>query len=66
MTDQSLTVNEFCRAESISRAMIYKLWRQGKGPRWFNVGTSRRISHEARVEWRRQLEAEAAQSTEAA
>lgn len=66
MTDQSLTINQFCQAENISRAMLYKLWSQGRGPRWFNVGNSRRISHEARVEWRRQLEAEAAQSTEAA
>jgi hypothetical protein len=55
--DQSYTINEFCAAERLSRAMLYKLWAEGKGPRWFNVGTHRRISHEARVAWRRQLEA---------
>ena len=48
--DQSYTINEFCTAERISRAMFYKLRAAGKGPR---------ISHEARIEWRRQLEAEA-------
>ena len=60
MTDRSLTLNQFCEAEQVSRSMLYKLWKQGKGPRWFNVGNNRRISHEARTEWRRQREAEAA------
>jgi hypothetical protein len=38
--------------------MLYKLWSQGKGPRYYMVGTVRRISHEARIEWQRQMEAE--------
>ena len=59
MTDQSYTVAEFCEAERISRAMIYKLWEQGHGPRFFYIGTHRRISHHARTEWRERLEAEA-------
>ena len=62
MTDPSLTINEFCAAERISRAKLYTLWAEGKGPRWFSIGTHRRISHEARVEWRRGLEAETAAS----
>ena len=57
--DQSYTIAEFCQAERMSRAMLYKLWAQGKGPRFFYVGNSRRISHEARIEWRQRLEAEA-------
>jgi hypothetical protein len=57
--DHSYTINEFCEAERISRSGLYKLWAQGKGPRWFNVGTKRNISHEARTAWRRQMEAEA-------
>jgi predicted DNA-binding transcriptional regulator AlpA len=65
MDDRSLTINQFCEAEQVSRAMLYKLWKQGKGPRWFNVGNSRRISHEARAQWRRQLEAEATTWAEA-
>jgi predicted DNA-binding transcriptional regulator AlpA len=58
MSDQSTyTVDEFCRAERISRSMIYKLWSQGQGPRFYMVGTVRRISHQARLEWQQQMEA---------
>jgi hypothetical protein len=59
MADPSYTIAEFCAAERLSRSMLYKLWHQGKGPRWFNVATHRRISHQARTEWRQQREAEA-------
>jgi hypothetical protein len=57
MSNQSYTVDTFCEAERISRSMLYKLWSQGQGPRFFMVGTVRRISHEARLEWQRQMEA---------
>ena len=57
--DTTLTINDFCRVEAISRAMLYKLWAEGKGPRRHFIGSSPRISHEARTEWRRKLEAEA-------
>jgi hypothetical protein len=60
ITDHSLSPETFAFAEQISLGLLYKLWRQGKGPAYFYVGRSRRISHEARQEWRRQLEAEAA------
>ena len=59
VTDQSLTVNEFCAAEKIGRTRLYQDWKQGKGPRFFYNGTRRRISEEARKEWRRQREHEA-------
>jgi hypothetical protein len=59
MTDHSYTVNEFCAAERISRAMLYRLWAEGNGPRWFLIGTHKRISHDARTEWRQRLEAQA-------
>jgi hypothetical protein len=59
MSDQSTyTVDEFCRAERISRSFLYKLWALDQGPRWYAVGAVRRISHEARLERRRRLEAE--------
>jgi hypothetical protein len=58
MTDQSYTVNEFAKAESMSRQMVYKLWKQGQGPRFYWVGTVRRISHQARLDWQREREAE--------
>jgi hypothetical protein len=47
----SYTINEFCRAERMSRAELYKLWKQGSGPDFYLVGTHRRISHQARVDW---------------
>jgi hypothetical protein len=58
MLDPSYTVDEFCDAERISRSMLYKLWSQGKGPRFFMVGTVRRITEQARREWQQRLEAE--------
>jgi hypothetical protein len=64
--DPSYTVNEFCLAEKISRAQLYVDWANGRGPRFFYNGRSRRISHEARVEWRRAREAEAQQAAAAA
>jgi hypothetical protein len=33
--DESYTIKEFCEAEKLSRAMLYRLWSEGKGPRWF-------------------------------
>ena len=66
MTSASHTIKSFCEAERISRSMIYKLWAQNKGPRWFLVGSTRRISEEARTEWRKAREAEAAEQCEAA
>lgn len=62
ITDASFTVNEFCVVEKISRAQIYKDWAAGRGPRFFLVGSHRRISADARAEWRRKREAEAAQA----
>jgi len=66
ITDPSLTIQEFCAAEKVSRPMIYALWKAGKGPRYYYVGTHRRISAEARREWRQRLEAEATHSAAAA
>jgi hypothetical protein len=56
----SYTVEEFCEAERMSRSMVYKLWSQGKGPRFYYVGNVRRITHQARIEWQREREAAAA------
>jgi predicted DNA-binding transcriptional regulator AlpA len=59
MTDQSLTINEFCAVEKLSRSQLYKLWHEGRGPRFYKIGNRPRISSEARREWRQSLEAEA-------
>jgi len=53
------SVDEFCSAHSISRAMFYKLLADGKGPRTMAVGARKLISHEAAADWRRQMEAAA-------
>ena len=58
-TNQSYTPVELAKAKRMSRAMLYKLWRQGKGPRYYTIGNRRRITHEARIEWQRERETEA-------
>jgi predicted DNA-binding transcriptional regulator AlpA len=59
--DPTLTIPAFCEAESISRTQFYRMRKAGKGPRLHYIGTHPRVSAEARREWRRQLEAEAAE-----
>jgi predicted DNA-binding transcriptional regulator AlpA len=51
------SIDEFCAAHGISRAMFYKLLKQGNGPRLMNVGTLKLVSDESAAEWRRQMEA---------
>jgi hypothetical protein len=60
VNDPSLTVYQFCRAENISRSMLYRAWAEGWGPRFYKVGARRRITSRARLEWQREREAEAA------
>jgi predicted DNA-binding transcriptional regulator AlpA len=56
---RALSINEFCRAHGISRAMFYKLEKQGLAPRVMHVGSRRLISDEAGAEWRRRMENQA-------
>jgi hypothetical protein len=58
--DVSLTINEFCQAEKISRSMLYRAWSEGWGPKFYRVGVTRRITYRARLEWQREREAAAA------
>ena len=58
--EKSYTPLEFCEAERISRSFLYTLWREGSGPRYYTLGNRRRISEDARLEWRREREAESA------
>jgi predicted DNA-binding transcriptional regulator AlpA len=55
------SVDEFCSAHAISRAMFYKLRADGNAPRTMAVGSRTLISYEAAADWRR-----ACESTEAA
>ena len=56
MDDPSFTIKEFCAREKISRTELYKLWRLGQGPRFYLVGTHRRITPEARRQWQQARE----------
>ena len=57
MSDEpSYTINEFCALEKLSRSQLYKLWGEGKGPRFYKIGNRPRISSAARREWRREME----------
>jgi hypothetical protein len=58
----AFTVDGFCDAHHIGKTALYAFWKQGRGPRYFWNGAHRRISTEAAAEWRRQMEAEAAES----
>ena len=57
--DPSYTVDEFCKAERISRVALYAMWKQGHGPRFYFNGRCRRITHAARIKWQRAMEARA-------
>ena len=57
--ERTFTVDEFCLSERISRVSLYAMWKQGKGPRFYMNGRCRRITHQARLEWQHQREAEA-------
>jgi hypothetical protein len=54
--DPSLTIDQFCRAENISRSMLYRAWAEGWGPKFYKVGVTRRITHRARLEWQHERE----------
>ena len=64
MTNPAVTdvysVNSFCESHQISRALLYKLWKEGKGPRQFKLGKRTLITREAAAEWRANLERETA------
>jgi hypothetical protein len=59
ISDPTLTVDEFCVVEKISKAQLYLKWKAGTGPDFYWNGTHRRISAESRERWRRKQEEEA-------
>ncbi|SFI32859.1 hypothetical protein SAMN04515618_11797 [Collimonas sp. OK307] len=50
----------FCKAHNISRALLYKLLREGRGPTLMKCGRRTLISTETAADWRRNLEAKSA------
>jgi predicted DNA-binding transcriptional regulator AlpA len=53
---RAFTLNGFCEAHGISRAMFYKLLKVGQAPRLAKVGSKILITNEAAVEWLRARE----------
>jgi predicted DNA-binding transcriptional regulator AlpA len=54
---KAYTINDFCKAYSISRSLFYKLKEQGKAPKTFTLGKRVLISSEAAESWQESLEA---------
>jgi excisionase family DNA binding protein len=60
MEKAAFSVGEFCQRNAISRSFFYKLINSGNAPRMMLVGTHKRITREAELEWHQRMEAEAA------
>jgi hypothetical protein len=54
------SIAEFCRRNSISPALFYKMKVQGKAPATFYAGVRQLISREAAQRWRHEREREQA------
>jgi excisionase family DNA binding protein len=57
--NKSLSIEEFCDLEGISRSFFYKMEKQGVAPRSYYLGRNRRISYEDRLAWQQAKIAEA-------
>lgn len=55
---KAFTINDFCKAYSISRSLFYKLKDQDKAPKTFTLGKRVLISSEAAQEWQASMEAQ--------
>jgi hypothetical protein len=66
MEQPIFTVAEFCAVHRVSRTRLYQEWKQGTGPRFFNVGAKILITREAAADWRHGREAAQSKQTEAA
>ena len=58
MNKKMYEVDGFCEDHELSRAFLYKLWKQGKGPKKTKIGRKTLISEEAAAEWRARMESE--------
>lgn len=56
ITRKCSSVDQFCADHAISRAMFYKLLKEGRGPRLMKVGTRTLVSDDAAAAWRRMME----------
>lgn len=56
MLKNSYSIVEFCYSENISKALFYKILKEGNGPKIMKVGRRTLISAEAATEWRKRME----------
>lgn len=62
MNKPAYTIPGFCDDHHLSKAFLYKLIKDGKGPRLMKIGRRTLISAEAAAAWRAQMESETCQS----
>ena len=62
MEQQAFSVNQFCAAHGISRALFYVLAKDGRAPRVMKVGRRALITTESAAEWRQRMESATTQS----
>lgn len=59
MNQPTFTIPQFCHNHgNISKSFLYKLIKDGKGPRLMKIGRRTLISAEAAADWRAQMERE--------
>ena len=58
MNSQAFSVQQFCAAHGLSRAMFYILLRDVRAPTVMKIGRRTLISAEAAADWRRRMESE--------
>ena len=56
----ALSVEEFCESFGLSRAFVYRLWKQNEGPPKAKIGSRTVIPRNAAIRW---LEANATSTT---
>jgi len=57
---EAFSIPTFCKLYGISRALFYKLKKNGNGPQTFHVGRRVLISRQAAKEWLAEMEGRAA------
>lgn len=58
MTTEAYSVQQFCNAHGFSRALFYKILKDGRGPKVVKLGRRTIITKESAAEWRSRLESE--------
>lgn len=61
-TRAAYSVESFCKAHDIGRALFYRALKDGWGPETFTVASKRLISIEAATRWRAKMERRTAEA----